>query len=105
MSNLRKKALIVLAVPFAKDVLFKLATKATSTILNKFERKTSRKGVVRARKDLLYLFKMNDIIKIVLSLGKSGLLTDGATETVKNEKRNKKVDFLGIWCHLWLLHW
>ena len=39
---------------------------------------------------------MNDIIKIVLSLGKSGLLIDGATETVKNEKKNKKVDFLGI---------
>ena len=39
---------------------------------------------------------MNDIIKIVLSLGKSGLLIDDVTETVKNEKKNKKVDFLGI---------
>ena len=37
--NLGKKALINLAVPLAKDVLPKLATKATSSLLAKFERK------------------------------------------------------------------
>ena len=37
---------------------------------------------------------MNEIIKIVESLGKSSLLNDGATETVKHEIRKKKV---GLW--------
>ena len=34
----------------AKDVLPKLATKATSSVLDKFERKISGKGAVRAGK-------------------------------------------------------
>ena len=36
---------------------------------------------------------MNDIIKIVESLEKSGLLIDGPSETVKYQIKNKKVDF------------
>ena len=37
---------------------------------------------------------MDDIIKIVESLENSGLLIDGASETVKHEvKKTKKVDF------------
>ena len=39
MSNLGKKKLLDLAVPLAKDVLPKLATKATSPVLDKFEKK------------------------------------------------------------------
>ena len=39
---------------------------------------------------------MNEIIKIVESLGKSSLLNDGATETVKHEIRKKKV---GLWAY------
>ena len=39
---------------------------------------------------------MNDIIKIVESLGDSVLLTDDATETVKHEIKNKKVDLLAL---------
>ena len=39
---------------------------------------------------------MNDIIKIVEPLEKSGLLICSATETVKYEIKNKKVDFLGL---------
>ena len=38
---------------------------------------------------------MHDIIKIVESLEKSGLLTDGATETVKHEIKKQEVAFLG----------
>ena len=38
---------------------------------------------------------MDDIIKIVESLEKSGLLTDGATETVKHEIKKQEVGFLG----------
>ena len=45
-----KKVLLDLAFPFAKNVLHKLATKATSTVLNKFERKISGKVVARAEK-------------------------------------------------------
>ena len=38
---------------------------------------------------------MGDIIKIVESLEKSGLLIDGVTEAVKHEIKKKKVNFLG----------
>ena len=40
--NLVKKVLIDVAVPLDKNVLANLATKATSSILDKFERKISR---------------------------------------------------------------
>ena len=49
IGNLGKKALIELAVPLAKNGLSKLVTKATS-VLDKFERKISGKGAVRAGK-------------------------------------------------------
>ena len=38
---------------------------------------------------------MDDIIKIVESLEKSGLFTDGATEKVKHEIKKQKSGFLG----------
>ena len=37
ISNLKKKALLDLAVPLAKDVLRKLPTKATSSVLEKLK--------------------------------------------------------------------
>ena len=37
---------------------------------------------------------MRDLIKIVKSLENSGLLLKGAIESVQNEVKNKKVDFL-----------
>ena len=37
---------------------------------------------------------MEDIIKIVKSLEDSGLLLKGVTETVQNEVKEKKEDFL-----------
>ena len=45
LGKLGKKALLDLAVPLAKDVLPKLATTATSSVLDKFER---RKGLLFA---------------------------------------------------------
>ena len=39
---------------------------------------------------------MNDIIKIIKSLEGSGVLIDGVTETVKDEIKNKIVDFLAL---------
>ena len=37
--------------------------------------------------------EMEDIIKIVKSLEESGLLIKGVIETIKNETKNKKLDF------------
>ena len=37
---------------------------------------------------------MNDIMKIVKFLENSGVLIKGVSETIKNEVKNKKVDFL-----------
>ena len=44
LGKLGKKVLLYLAVSFAKNVSPKLATKATSSVLDKFERKISGKG-------------------------------------------------------------
>ena len=40
---------------------------------------------------------MEDIIKIVKSLEDSDLLLKGVTETVQNEVKNKKEDFLACY--------
>ena len=42
LGKLGKKVLFDLAVPLAKDVLLKLATKATSSVLDKFEKKKQK---------------------------------------------------------------
>ena len=67
------------------------------SLLDQFERKISGHGAVRAGKGFT-LFALNedmdDVIKIVESLEKSGLLIDSATETVKHETRNHE-GFLG----------
>ena len=64
-------------------------------------------GVARAGKGFA-LFISNeytdDVIKIERSLEDSGPLIDGATETVKNEIKNKKAHFLVLSWHLWMLH-
>ena len=48
---------------------------------------------------------MDYIIKILESLEKSALSNDGAIERVESEIKSKKVGFLGLKWHLWLLHW
>ena len=40
--------------------------------------------------------EMNDIMKIVKSLGESGLLIKDASETVKNEAKKQKGEFLAM---------
>ena len=67
MGNLGKKTLTDLAVPLAIDVLPKLATKATLSISDKFERKVSGQGAVRAgERFTLFILNedMNDILKL-----------------------------------------
>ena len=62
-----------LNVLLAKDVLPKLATKTTSSVLDKLERKISGKGAVRAEKGFTLFISnedVDDIFKIVESLKK-----------------------------------
>ena len=47
---------------------------------------------------------MNDIIKVVKSLENSGLLTNGATETVKHEIKKQEGGFLGAMMGPMALH-
>ena len=64
---LRKKALTNVAIPLARDNLPGLIAKLTLNAINKFERKISEKGAVRAGKRFI-LFNsnknMDDIIKL-----------------------------------------
>ena len=82
----------------ARDNLSGLVSNLASNAINKFERKISGKGAVRAGKGFTLFISnedMNDIIKIIKSLEDSGVLIDGVTETVKHEIKNQEGGFLG----------
>ena len=55
IGHLGRKALIDLAALLTKDVLPKLATKATLSVLDKFDRKISGRGAVKVRKGFILL--------------------------------------------------
>ena len=68
MDNLGKKILSVLAALLAKDVWSKLASKATSSVLDKYERKIGWKRSVRVGNGFTLFISnkdMNYIIKII----------------------------------------
>ena len=98
ISELGKKVVTDLAIPFARDNLAGLVSSITSNTINKFEKEVNGKGDVRAVKGFTLFISnedMNDIIKIIKSLEDSRVLIYGVTETVKHEiKKNKKVDLL-----------
>ena len=97
LGNLRKKALTDLAIPLAVDNLPGLVSKLASNAINKFERKISGKGAVRAGKGFILSVlneNMNDIIKIIKSLEDSNVLTDSITETVPHETKKQEGAFL-----------
>ena len=76
----------------------KLGFIATSSAINKLERKISGKGIVWAGKGFAFLISnegIDDIIKIVETLDKSGILSDAATEIVKQEIKKQEGEFLG----------
>ena len=97
LGNLCKKVVADLAIPLARDNLPKLISKLASSSVNKFERKISGTGTVRAGKGFtLFILNedMNDIIKIIKSLQDSNVLIDGIIGTVKHEMVKKKGWFL-----------
>ena len=80
----------------SRDNLPGLVSSLISIAINKFDRKRSGKRAVRAGKGFtLFILNedMNYIIKVVKSLEDLVVLIDWATETVKQEVKNK-VDFL-----------
>ena len=98
LSNLGKKALTNIAIPLDRDNIPGLVINLTSNAKNKFERKVSAKGAVRAGKGFTLFISnedMNDIVKIIKSLDDSSVLIDGVTETVKDEIKKQEGGFLG----------
>ena len=96
MINLGKKELTDLPVLLDKNVLPKLEAKGTSSILDIFGRKISGQGAFRARKGFILCIlneDIDEITKIVESLENSGILIDGASETVKYETKRQEGGF------------
>ena len=90
LGNLGKKPLTSIGIPLARDNLVGLVRNLHISATNRFDRKISGKGAVRAVK-LFTLFisnkDMNDIIKIIKSLENSSVLIAGVTKTVKHETK------------------
>ena len=57
-----------------------MVSNLASNAINKFQRKISGKGVVRSEK-VFTLFISNEDINDIIKIIKSGVLTDGVTET------------------------
>ena len=88
-----------------RDNLHGLVSNFPSNAINKFEKNIYiwGKGAVGRRKGFTLFTSnedMNNIIKIIKSLEDSGVFTDGVTEKVKHEIRNKKKDFKEVYQHL-----
>ena len=89
LANLGKDSQTNVAIPLARDNLLGLVSNLTSNAVNKFERKLSGTGAVRAGKGFTLSIlneDMNGSIRILASPEDSGVLIDGVTETVKHEK-------------------
>ena len=67
LANLGKKALTNIAIPLARDNLPRLVSNLTSNGINKFERKISGKGAVRAEKGFTLFIPNKDIIILLKS--------------------------------------
>ena len=68
LGNLDKNVLLDLAVPLVKEVLAKSATKETSSVLDKFERKISGKGAVGAGRELTLFISIEETFSSTLLL-------------------------------------
>ena len=102
LGKLGKKVVTHIAISFAKNnfpgLLRNIASNLALNATNEFERRISRKVVVKAGKGFTLFISnedMDDIIKIVKSLEDSGILIDGVTEAVKHELKKQEGGFLG----------
>ena len=77
MANLGKKALAIVAIPLARNNLPGLVSNLASNAINKFERKVSWKGAVRAG-----IWKKS---KLNCETVRAGMKKKNVTETVKHE--------------------
>ena len=82
-------------IPLARDNLSGLVSNLFLKAINKFKRKTSGKGAVRAGQGFTLFISNEDIndIKIIKSLEDSNVLFDGITETVKHEIKTRNANF------------
>ena len=88
MANLDKKAVTNVAITFARDNLPRLVSNLASNAKNKLKKKCL-KGAGKGFVFFISNEDMNDIIRIIKLLEDSNVLTDGITETVKDEiKKN-----------------
>ena len=105
LGKLGKKVVTHIAISFAKNnfsgLLRNIALNLALNAMNEFERRVSRKGVVKAGKGFTLFISnednedMDNVIKIVKSLEDSGILIDGVTEAVKHELKKQEGGFLG----------
>ena len=83
--------------PLAKSVLIPLGlTAAASAADGGIHKKILRSGHNNTTILIISNDEMKDIIKIVKSLGDSGLLLKGVSKTVQNEPKEHKGEFLSI---------
>ena len=97
LGNLGKKIITDLAIPLAKNNLPGLVSNLASNAINKFKKKISRNGTVRAGKGFTLFISnedMNDTIKIIKALEDSGVFIDG--KTVKHKIKTEEDIFLGV---------
>ena len=94
IGKLGKEILTKYAVPLAQNVLPQLADNATSSVIDKLEKKRRGQGAIRAGKRFtLFILNedMDDILRIVESLENSGLLIDSVNKNISGEIKKKKL--------------
>ena len=79
-------------------LVINVASNAALNAINRFERKISGTGAVRVGKGFILFISnedVDDIIKIVNSLGNSGILIDRITKAVEHQMKKQEGGFLG----------
>ena len=100
IGKLGKEILTKYAVPLAQNVLPQLAANATSSVIDKLEKKRRGQGVIRAGKRFtLFILNedMDDILRIVESLENSGLLIDSVNKNISGEIQKKEIVGKYVW--------
>ena len=95
-----KEILTKYAVLLAQNVLPQLAANATSSVIDKLEKKRRGQGVIRAGKRFtLFILNedMDDILRIVESLENSGLLIDSVNKNISGEIQKKEIVGKYVW--------